>query len=254
MRAAFSTLGCPGAPVEQVIAYGFPGVELRCATGELLPPDASDRTARRVGSRLAEAGVQVVCLATYVQAGIPDDGVEESLARHIELADQVGASFVRVFGGEPGDPGVAARAAARLAACVPAAQEAGVTVLLETHDAFLTGRAVAGVLDLVASPSVGALWDVVNPWRAGEPLADTADLLRPWLRHAQVKDVASTGELAPVVPGTGAVPLEAFMAELGRIGYDGWVSLEWEAAWYPQAPALDEALPAFRALMRERVR
>jgi len=42
------------------------------------------------------------------------------------------------------------------------------TDLLETHDLFLTGAAVADVLSAVDSPRVGALWDLVNPWRAGE--------------------------------------------------------------------------------------
>ncbi|MGW6494846.1 sugar phosphate isomerase/epimerase family protein [Nonomuraea angiospora] len=255
-RLAFSTLGCPGAPAEQVIElareHGCEGIELRCAPGEILPPAAADAEARTVGARFAEAGIEIVCLASYVQVGMP--GEEAALARHLELARLAGASFVRVFGGDPDDPGVAAQAVTTLRAGAGSAARSGVRILLETHDAFLTGRAVAGVLDQVGSPHVRALWDVVNPWRAGEPPAVTAEALRPWLAHVQVKDVASVTDLAPVLPGAGAVPLDAFAGELARLGYGGWTSLEWEAAWYPQAAPLYEALSAFRSLTLEHIR
>lgn len=260
-RLAFSTLGCPGAPVEHVAGlarrHGCGGVELRCAPGEILPPDAPDEAAVHAGRRLADAGVQVACLASYVQVGACAAGTGVALRRHIELARAVGAPYLRVFGGDPGDPGdldTAARAAARLAEGAEVAGQAGVRILLETHDVFLTGRSVADVLRQAASPHLGALWDVVNPWRAGEPLAATADALDGLLAHVQLKDVASPQDLAPVLPASGAVPLDAFRRLLDGIGYTGWLSLEWEAAWYPQAAPLEQALAAFRTLMLENAR
>jgi sugar phosphate isomerase/epimerase len=132
-----------------------------------------------------------------------------------------------------------------------AAAAAGVTVLLETHDALLDGRAVASVLEAAATPTAGALWDVVNPWRAGEQIDTTASLLLPWVRHVQVKDVASADDLRPVIPGTGRVPLGTFLDRLADDGYGGWVSLEWEAAWHPDSAPLDDALIAFTSLMQE---
>lgn len=247
-RLAFSTLGCPGAPVEEVIAlarrHGAKGVELRCFAGELIAPDAQAETSVQIGQTLRQAGIEVVCLASYVQAGSTGSDVDTSLHRHLELARLAGASFLRVFGGDPADAGVGDRAVGRLRDAAEAAKSYGVPILLETHDAFPTGRSVASVLERVASPSVGALWDVVNPWRAGESYADTADALRPWLAHVQVKDVAAPDRLAPVLPGKGAIDLRTFASELDRIAYTGWLSLEWEAAWYPQADPLTEALSA----------
>lgn len=252
---AFSTLGCPGATVAEIVEradqFECAGVELRCAAGEVVSPSISDDAARRVGATLAAAGIEVVSLASYVEVGASDPGVGVALHRHVKLAQSVGAASVRVFGGDPADPGVAGRAVERLRAGSRRATDAGVQILLETHDAFLTGRAVADVLAAVDSSAVGAIWDVVNPWRGAECIADTAASLWPWLRLVQVKDVASTEDLTPVLPGFGAVPLEELREVLVRRGYAGWVSLEWEAAWYPQAPPLDEALAAFRSMMQE---
>ncbi|NGO74746.1 sugar phosphate isomerase/epimerase [Streptomyces sp. YC504] len=253
-RLAFSTLGCPGAPVGYVAdlagRHGCGGIELRCADGEILPPDATHEHAGTVGRQLADAGIDVICLASYVQVGARAPATGEVLQRHLELAGAAGAPYLRVFGGDPDDSGAADLAAERLAGAVEFAADTGVRILLETHDAFLTGRAVADVLHRAGNPpQLGALWDVVNPWRVGESLADTAAALTGLLTHVQLKDVASPQDLAPVLPASGAVPLEAFRRLLDEIGYSGWFSLEWEAAWYPQAAPLDQALSAFRALM-----
>ncbi|MBC9715145.1 sugar phosphate isomerase/epimerase [Streptomyces sp. TRM66268-LWL] len=255
-RPAFSTLGCPGAPVREVVAlarrHSCGGVELRCADGEILTPDATEGAAARVGRQFADEGVEVMCLASYIQVGAADAGTAEALRRHLRLARAVGAPCLRVFGGDPGDPDTTARAAERLARAAEDAAEAQVRILLETHDAFLTGRAVADVLRRAGkSPHLGALWDVVNPWRAGESLADTAAALAGRLVHVQLKDVASPHDLAPVLPSSGAVPLAALCRLLDETGYSGWLSLEWEAAWYPRAAPLDQALAAFRALLRD---
>jgi sugar phosphate isomerase/epimerase len=252
---AFSTLGCSGEPIDEVLAHArmgkCGGLELRCRDGELITPRTTLQDARGLGSELERGGVEPVCLASYVQVGASGDDIDDDLDRHIALAAALGAPFVRVFGGDPLDRAVPQRAAARLRDAQTAAAAAGVTVLLETHDALLDGRAVASVLEAAATPTAGALWDVVNPWRAGEQIDTTAALLAPWLRHVQVKDVASTDDLRPVIPGEGRVPLDAFLDRLADDHYDGWISLEWEAAWYPGSAPLDEALIALNLLTQE---
>jgi hypothetical protein len=48
------------------------------------------------------------------------------------------------------------------------AEELGVTVALETHDAFAGAALVADVLRRVESLLFAALWDVRHPYRVGE--------------------------------------------------------------------------------------
>ncbi|MFF4190165.1 sugar phosphate isomerase/epimerase family protein [Nonomuraea sp. NPDC001831] len=250
---AFSTLGMPGAPAAEVVAtaarYGCAAVELRCAEGELVAPDTPDAELRSIARTFAAAGIGIVAVCSYTRVARPDGDPVAEVLRHVEIAEALGSPYVRVFGGVEGQDDPAAAATRRLADVAGRLPDNGVDVLLETHDVFLTGQAVAGVLAGVGSPRVGALWDVVNPWRAGESAAATADALAPYLRHVQIKDAASPADLAPVLPGKGAVGVPDVLAELDRIGYAGFLALEWERAWYPDAAPVGEALAAFRTVL-----
>ncbi|MFJ6985887.1 MULTISPECIES: sugar phosphate isomerase/epimerase family protein [unclassified Streptomyces] len=251
---AFSTLGCPGADLDEVIrlarAGPCSGVELRCTEGESVHPDLDPEEADRIAGALRRAGLAVPVLASYVQVAADEPDVVDRLVRHIALAARFGAGQVRVLGGGAGDPhGRRERAVRHLARAAPVAEAAGVGIALETHDVFLTGAEVAAVLESVGSPAVGAVWDAVNPWRAGESPERTAALLGPWLRHVQLKDVASPTDLRPVLPGRGALPLGDVLAQLRRLGHQGWISLEWERAWHPEAAPLAEALAAFHQVL-----
>lgn len=254
---AFSTLGCPGATVHEVIrsarAAGVGGVELRCAQGELIAPDSTPADVRALTAALTGAGLRPVCLASYVR--LAGDGAQVALLEAVlRRAAWAGAPYVRVFCGGSGPLAAQRERAVRtLAAAVPAAERAGVGILLETHDSFLTGELVASTLEGVSSPAAGAVWDVVNPWRAGEATERTAASLAPWVRHVQLKDVAAPDDLRPVLPGHGVVPLGETLDVLERIGYGGALSLEWERAWYPDAAPVDDALAAFVRVLDARL-
>ncbi|MGY0230671.1 sugar phosphate isomerase/epimerase family protein [Longispora urticae] len=191
-----STLGCPGLPLTDVVAlarrYGIGAVELRCAPTEPVHPGIS-RTERAV-ARVDLDGLAVSGLATYITLSEGIDG----LAEHVELAYDLGAGTLRLF---PGSGPVGA-IVDRLGTAVEVAVGSGVRLLVETHDEFLTGASLAPVL--AAVPGVGAIWDALHTWRAGESPADAAAALAPWLVELQLKDAASPADRRPLVPGTGA--------------------------------------------------
>lgn len=251
---AFSTLGCPDADLDGVLRLArdgpCTGVELRCAPGQLAYPDMPEAAADTLAARLADAGLDVVCLASYVRVAADDPGVDDDLARHLRLAARLGAPSVRVFGGGTEHPqGKQDRAVRCLSRSALLATDLGVDVVLETHDEFLSARQVADVLSTVGFPAVGAVWDALSTWRAGESPAAAAAALAPWLRHVQVKDVASATDLRPVLCGDGVLPLAGVVEQLHLLGYRGWISLEWERAWYPDAAPLDRALTAFHHVL-----
>ncbi|MFR9755660.1 sugar phosphate isomerase/epimerase family protein [Streptomyces sp. TR06-5] len=256
MRLALSTLGVPGMPVADAARLaadgGFHGLELRAHPQEpvhtgLPPGERADTVAI-----CRDAGVEILAVAGGVRVAQPgeDEQVLEEAAALLELARDLGAPCARVFPGAAADAGrdtsADTLAVRRLCAVARIAADTGVRVLLETHDSHARGADVARVLEGVRRREVGAVWDVMHTWRAGEDPADTFAHLAPYLGHVQVKDIASRDDIAPLPPGSGVLPLADTTDLLMRADWDGWLCWEYEKRWYPQAPALSSVLDAGR--------
>jgi sugar phosphate isomerase/epimerase len=257
MRLAFSTLGVPELPVEQVARLaadnGFHGVELRASPEGPVHTGLSAGERSDVAATFAGAGVDILTVASYAKvAAAGDDGpVLDEIGAAMTLARDLGAPFVRVFpgGGHLGRDEADALAARRLAAAAPVAEDLGVRVLLETHDSHRGGADVARVLGQVGHVGAGALWDVLHTWLAGEQPSATFPALAPYLGYVQLKDVASAADTAPLPLGAGVLPLAETVEVLSRADWDGWLCWEYEKRWYPQAADL----PALLGSAREHV-
>lgn len=253
---AFSTLGCSGADLPEVITLaresGCTGVELRAAIDEVIHPGLTDDQRAAMRNDLEDAELRVLSIASYVRICGEED-VEVDLAEHLRLAADLGADGVRVFPGDTDREGSADELTAgermaldRLEAASPLAKELGVLILVELHDSHSAGARLARLLRAVDERlgdqhPVRVIWDAAHSWRAGETPAQTIELLRPWIAYLQVKDTDSTNGFKPVFPGTGDYPIADLMAVVDR----GWAqSFEWERKWHPELPPLAEALPA----------
>ncbi|MGC0250332.1 sugar phosphate isomerase/epimerase family protein [Pseudactinotalea sp. Z1748] len=254
--------------------HGASLVELRTAPDAPVHVGLTGTERAQVRRLFTDAGVQILAVASRVriaQAG-EDETVTESLTAHLNLAADLGARFVRLFPGAPTataatdelpalhDAEEAASAVVRrLAACLDAAEATGVRIVLETHDSHPRGQDIAALLqrlsETVGDHTVGAIWDVLHPWRVGEDLTTTARALLPYLidgrGYVQIKDVPSRADKTPVLQGSGAIPLAPFLDLLTDGGYTGPVSLEWERHWYPDVPTLAQALAAASAALAE---
>ncbi|HEY4020295.1 MAG TPA: sugar phosphate isomerase/epimerase family protein [Pseudonocardiaceae bacterium] len=252
---AFSTLGCSGATVDEICALardsGARGVELRVSDEEPIHfgLDAAQRAAVR--STFEQAGVSIICLASYVRLGkaeLTDEECVTDLRAQLALARDLGAGGVRVFPAAGESTQTAdERMIRRLTAVADAFGSADVRLLLETHDSHRGGADIARVLARVDHPAVGAIWDILHTWLAGETPDVSARSLAPWLHHVQVKNVASADDLTPRRLSTGVLPVSEVIAALDAIGYRGWLSLEWERRWHPAAEPLPAALADARA-------
>ncbi|WP_042426151.1 sugar phosphate isomerase/epimerase family protein [Streptacidiphilus anmyonensis] len=257
MRLAFSTLGLPGTPLDQVLRlaadHGWAGLELRCAPGEPVHPELTNAERRRIRRQFATAGTTPLAVASYLGIAAPgeDAPLVAGLLDHLRLAADLDASYVRVFpqGGEGSAAGADeadGRAARRLTAVAEQARALGVRVLLETHDSHRAGRDVARVLDLVDAPAVGALWDLLHTRLAGETPSQSWEALRSHLGYVQVKDVLGPGDLTPLPLGAGTLPVADCLRLLPS---DCWVSWEYEAPWYPDAAPLAPLLASGAACL-----
>lgn len=245
MRVAFSNLAAPGWTLERTVdavhELGYDGLELRLLDGE--PIDVIElpaSTRRTVAAALA--GTELVCLDTSIELA---GAFERPLPAALELAREWGTDTIRVFGGDVGDLGEVARRVGPLLA-------EDVVVALETHDHFASAARVGELLRLVDSPSLAAIWDLHHPTRVGESPVDVVRELGPSIRLVHVKDARRRGELWELVPlGEGEVPVRESLAALRGLGYDGWLTVEWEKRWHPELAPPDEALPRERATLGE---
>ena len=259
MRLAFSTLGVPTMPVDDVVRlaadHGYHGVELRASDEGPVHPGLASGERARVARQFAGAGVEVLTVAAYARVAAPgdDEPVLEAVREAVRLAADLGAPYVRVFPGGGDQPaGTAdALAARRLAAVAQDADRAGVRVLLETHDSHRGGADVSRVLGRVGHRAAGAIWDVMHTWLAGEQPSTTYPELAPYLGYVQVKDIASAEDTTPLPLGDGVLPLAETVEVLSRADWDGWLCWEYEKRWYPQAAELPGLLgPAREHLTR----
>lgn len=242
----FSTLGCPGLDLESVLAaakrHGADLVQLRCAADE--PVNTGISAARRfeVTAAFAAAGIGFGALATYVKLSDPD--FLRPLDEHVALAVDLGAPALRLFPGDVDrDTG-----AERLRRGEEVAAGTGVTLTVETHDAYLRGAQIAELL--AGTEAVKAVWDVLHTWRAGESVPDSLAALGPYLAELQIKDVPSAEDRRPMAPGTGVLPLTEALRAVAESGRDVPVIFEHEAKWRADADPFEESLAAAAALTR----
>ncbi len=251
MKFAFSTLGVPGLPLPDVLRLatdnGYHGVELRAHPEEPVHPGLGALERADVAAAFQAAGVEILGVAGYVRVAEPgEDGpVLAELASLVALARDLGAPFVRVFPGggtEQSADDADEIAARRLGTAARGAADAGVRILVETHDSHPTGADVTRVVGTVGHRQVGALWDVLHTWLGGESPTDTFAALSPYLGYVQVKDVASADDTTPLALGTGALPLAECLEVLSSEGWEGWLCWEYEKRWYEDAAPLAPAL------------
>lgn len=214
----------------------------------------------RVSRTLAAGGLPVAALDTSIR--LTGDDPLAALRGFLELASEWEAPLVRVFGGELPDAGAdgAARsarlaAAARvLDAAAPAAERLGVTIGVETHDAFSASSVVAELLAMTGATTVGAVWDSHHPHRMGETPADVASNLAGRIALAQVKDARRAPERPDgwqlVLLGEGEVPVPQMLGLLRAGDYRGWISVEWEKRWHPEIEEPEVALPQHLRVLR----
>ena len=293
IRTSFSTLSCPDWSWQDLLEFGpqfgFDGVEIRLIEREtdlLARPEFQSEQLPARRRELKEAEFRVCGLASSVRFDDPDQaaraGQIETGKAYLDLAAELEASFVRVFG-DVLPPGGSAderrRAIENIAEGLQRlgeyAESAGPAVVIETHGDFADSSAVCETLRLVDSPAVGVLWDTHHPWRfCDETVATTFQRLQPWIRHTHWKDSvlrpqqaddSSAQEAAEqahalmsghrhadyVLFGGGEFPARKCLRLLRESGYDGWFSYEWEKMWHPEIEDPEIALPLFPGKIRE---
>ena len=270
MKLAFSTLGCPGWELREIVAAarecGYDGVELRAVGGSLdLLSRAEFAPAQIEATRryFANEGVAVCCVDTSCAFHSPDANERaeqvEIAAAHAELAAKLGAPLIRIFPDKIQAGAEREQTRDWIAACLRATAERvpeAVFVGLETHGDFARAEYAAEIVTLANHPQVKLIWDVANSVAAGDAIENAARVVQPYLAHVHLRDakpVAGSEHWLPVLAGTGRVSFAQAVAAITELNYDGFVSFEWEKYWRPEIEEPEVALPDFINAIRELV-
>ena len=262
MKLAFSTLGCPNWDLNQIAdaarRFGYDGIELRAVGGDLdllSRPEFKPTELATTRRWFEDQDVSVCCVDTSCNFHSPDanersEQVEVAI-RHSEIAAALGAPLIRVFPDKV-QPG-ADRSETRdnIAACLRRVAErmpSGIRVGLETHGDFANAETATEIVTLAANPDVALIWDVANSMSAGDLIEDAARIVSPYLAHVHLRDARpneGSEHWLPVLAGRGNVSFAKTIKALEGIGYDGYISFEWEKYWQPQIEEPEVAFPNF---------
>ena len=265
MKFAFSTVSCPKWDFETIVSrareYGYDGVEIRGFLNESLLTSANVFVTApdSVHRAFSAGGVKIACLASSIamdQGGgswrfwreTPNDRQSRELRTFIDTASRLGCPLVKIFDTQvrPGQSRDSAGVALGdwLLPHADYAAERDVVILIENALSFRSAKEMWSILDRLQHPSIACCWDVFNAALVGESPYFSVPVLNSKIAYTQVKD-AKLGPLGATYCklGEGDVPVEKFVTRLMGVGYNGYVTVEWEKAWLPGLAEPEEILP-----------
>jgi sugar phosphate isomerase/epimerase len=265
MKFAFSTVSCPTWDFDTIVArakeYGYDGVEIRGFLNEAILTAANVflTDPAKVKRTFADAGIEIACLASSIamkQNKKEDARLAGDLKKYIDTAAEIGCPLVKIFDTQV-KPGWS-RASTGIALgdwLLPLgdyAAEKDITIVVENALSFRAAKEMWTIIDRVNHPSICVCWDLFNAALIGESPAYSVPTLNSKIAYTQIKD-AKFGQLGATYTkvGEGDVQIRNFMRRLRGIGYDGYITFEWEKAWLANLAEPEEVLPPAITQLRE---
>ncbi len=246
MKLTFSTRGWQhlgwNELIETAVESGLNGLEIYDL------PKRSDLTSRggafhkyntvATARLLRENALQISCFDTSCDISL--DGGLDYLLPLFETAKNMSVPYVSavaILGEEE-------TVRTQLRALLPAAEEAGITLLIKTTGIYADTGRLRALMDDFASDQLAALWDVHHPYRDHAEDADaTIKNLGAYVKHVHLRDSDDSG--AYDIIGEGTLPILDMIRALSSIDYDGFISLEWKPEWMEGMDDKDIILPHF---------
>ena len=243
-------MAVPGLPTSDAIALfsrlGLDGIELVTKEGQDFHLDVSDEKLQRTKEAAEQHHLPVVTITPYMwQINHPDANEREEqvkgLERAVDIAEYLGALYVRAYGGS--DKFGSERihfdnTVASLRTAGAYAAQKDITIVVENHPGTLTpsGKLTAEMVKAVGRDNVKALFDPANALHAsGEDPMVTLEVQKDLIGYVHCKDYYFDGEdRHACAVGQGIVQWKPIVKRLVAIGYDGYISFEYEKMWYPE--------------------
>ncbi len=199
-----------------------------------------EREISEIPGQLKAKGLEIgaFCVGNNFVA-LPEDHQKQVdyVLEGLRTASRLGAKRMRIFGGSQTIPeGIRAEDRMGLVIdgikkCIGAAEKYGIVMALENHGGIpITSDEVLEILRAVDSPWLKVNFDMGNflsyvgedPLKAAEKLYKYVDLIH-------IKDLKLVdGKYKSCVVGEGVVPVKECLEFFGKMGYNGYASLEYE--------------------------
>ena len=263
VKFTLNTLGAPGWTLEETAkharAYAYAGVDLRLIDGEVVSVDSVRANRQRIKQLFPANELPVATLATSVRLATREPRIRQATLEEgcawIDLAAELQVPVIRFFAAR-NPPEMDLEASIQvvgemLALLSERALQANVKIGVETHDEFASARTVARALALAPSDVTGAVWDMWHTARAGESPRECIEQLRDRVINVHLKDARRTAEgWQLVLLGEGDIPVRHGLLDLQELGYDGYVSVEWEKKWHPEIAEPEVAFPQYMRVLQ----
>lgn len=259
MKYSFMSFSTPELSLDGMLLLakkiGYDGIEPRIDANHAHGIEISIGNAKRreIKEKALSSGIAICCLATSCNYADPEKHEQMVARTHecIDLAGDVGAPSIRVFGGRLPENVKREETVELLvkgfSTLASHAAERGVKICIETHDDWCDPQDVATVIRRVNRAFIGINWDIMHPVRvAGKTIQESFDILKPWIYHLHVHDgTTKDGKLQLVPIGTGDIDHKLAIELLKTISYDGYISGEW-SGWEPYEVHLPRELKTLK--------
>ncbi len=252
MKLCGHTMGMPEMDIFEAISFcasiGLDGIEVRCAeNGQMHLEALTSDDVRRIRDHAQAESVEFACLTPYYRDFMDEAAEKASLEGYriaCDIARQLDCPTVRAISGQwPQDDferdEVFERTVEGTREAGAIAADCGVVLGVETHRGQLAWSAAEAVefVEAIDHEAVGVLYDAY--WvhvRGEEPVDKAVEMLAPWIVHVHAKDCAreDDGGTHTTLIGEGEMDWCEIIERLNGIGYDGWISDEYEKFWHPE--------------------
>ena len=266
MKLAFSSNAYMSFSIEETIErisrLGYSGIEVLADVPHAWPAGLLEERKESIRQHLEQHDLTISNVNAFMMNAVADPRQpywhpgwtdpdphyrairREHTKRSLHLAKDLGAPCITT---EPGGLLTAQQTWAAAAQvfydevmpCVELAEQLQVRLLIEPEpelmiETFDQYREFAARFD---SPWLGLNFDIGHAYCVGEDPQDWVPRMAAHTKHYHLEDIASTRVHQHLIPGHGAIDLEATIRAIDASGYDGWVTVE----LYPYIDQPDDA-------------
>ena len=289
MKIAGHTMGTPELTVLEAAKLfseiGMDAIEIIYQEGykSALHESTTDEEILELKRELKKLGIEASGIVSYASDyNQPDENRRKAAIRDcrrcIEIAWMLGAHFIRIYGGTSleGDENFEEKRkilVSTMRMLADEAKEKNVALVLENHfNTMTTGPQITyDIVSEIDRDNVGILYDQANiGFLSGEDYRKCIQIQRDKIFYVHVKDFKfkaegikfSAGSVTHVneeeravvtrIVGEGILPWKEIIYNLHEVGYDGYLSLEYERRWHPMViPEAAVGMAKSAAYLRE---